>query len=336
MAVQMTQVVLGAFACLLLFLTARKFTGEDWGFFCGLSLAILYDAIEPSGQILSEAFAIPLLSLFWYLWFCWEKSVKIKSAVLALVCAVLSFVRPEFGLFAAVLCLGYPPVFLRNSGAQIKGWVWGLVFLAAFTPWIARNFILFHRFIPGSSDKELSVYMGLALPLENLGVIPKSKRAPEGLGSLERERFYGKEFIRLWHSTPVLKIAKAYAVNILSVFYPFLPAYDWSYMLFVPLWLGALFKIRRFPQLAPLWLMIFLYLIVHIVVGGPVSRYRQVLSPMLLIAAMMGARDLWTRFGKNFWRTFALWFGANLALWIFAPQARNIILSLASLLRLHA
>ncbi len=334
-AVQITQVVLGALACLLLFLIARKFAGEDWGFFCGLSLAILYDSIGPSAQILSEALAIPLLSLFWYLWFCWEQSVQVKSAVLALVCAVIAFVRPEFGLFAAVFCIGYPFPFFKNAGTRIKGWIWGAVFLAAFTPWIIRNFILFHRFIPDSGQGEAGIYMGLALPLENLGVIPKSKRAPASFGSLEREHFYGKEFLRLWRSTPIFEILKAYSVNVLSLFYPFLPAYDWSYVLFIPLWLWALFRIRRLPQLIPLWLIVFLYLAVHVISGGPVSRYRQVLSPMLMIAATMGARDLWTRFGKNFWRTFALWAGANLMLWIFASQARNIILSLASVLRLH-
>jgi hypothetical protein len=335
LAVQETQVLLGAFSCLLLFLIMRKLGGEDWGFFCGISLAILYDAIEPSAQILSEGLAIPLISLFWYLWFCWENSVGVKSAVLSLVCAALSFVRPEFGLFAVVLCLGYPPVFSKNSERQIKGWIWGAVFLAAFTPWMLRNWNLFHRLIPSSGQGEAGIYMGLALPLEHLGDISKSKRAPENLGSIEREEFYKKEFIQLWHLTPTLKIVKAYAVNALSVFYPFLPGYDWSYMLFVPLWLWAFFRIRHFPQLFPLWIMLVLYVSVHMLAGGPVSRYRQVLSPMLLIFATLGARDLKERFGKNFWKVFALWGGLNLSLWAFAPQVRATVLSVAALLKLH-
>lgn len=336
--VQITQSFLGAVSCVLLFFIGESLYGEGWGLFCGLALAIYYDAIEPSGQILSEALAIPLLAFFWWLWFCWEKPPKLKSAVLAFVCAALCFARPDFGLFAVVLCLGFPPFFIKVEEGRrfIKGWIWGLAFVAVFSPWIIRNWDISHRFIPASGQGEAGLYMGLALPLERFGDIGASLRAPKTLGSLKSSEFYRKAFTSLFHAMPPFKIVRAYLINLLSLFYPFLPSYDWTYIVFIPLWLWALFKINRTPPLKPLWLMVGLYIFVHVFFGGPVSRYRQVLSPALILAATAGAYDLFHRFGPRFWRWFGGWVCLNLAIWAVAPDARLLILTVARGLKIHS
>jgi hypothetical protein len=334
--VQFAQAVLGSFACVLLFFIGGHLYGEGWGLFCGLSAAILYDLIEPSGQILSEALAIPLLAFFWWIWFCWEKPPTTKSSVLAFICALLCLVRPDFGLFGTVLCLGWPFFFLKDGQKKIKGWIWALVCFAVFSPWIARNFILFNEVIPTSSNTENATYMGLALPLEQIHDIPISKRAPTSMNELAARSFYKQEYSALWKSTPTFKIVRAYLINLIALFYPFLPSYDWTYMLFAPLWMWAFFRIREHPQLNPLWLMIGLYVLVHVFVGGPVSRYRQVLSVPLILAATAGAMDISTRFGRRFWFWFGSWAALNIAIWLGAPLAREAILSLAHILRIHA
>ena len=180
------------------------------------------------------------------------------------------------------------------------------------------------------------MYMGLALPLERIHDIPVSKRAPLTLGELDERRFYRQELISLWKITPGLKIIRAYLINLASLFYPFLPSYDWTYILFVPLWMWALFHTKENSSLSPLWLMVGLYVFIHIFAGGPVSRYRQVLAIPLIIAATAGAMDLSARSGKRFWYLFWGWASINILVFMIAPVARDFVLTLAHLLHTHS
>ncbi len=52
-------------------------------------------------------------------------------------------------------------------------------------------------------------------------------------------------------SVPVARRAKAYLFNLLTVYYPFLPRYDWTYALLVPFWIFGLRPARARRELWP-------------------------------------------------------------------------------------
>ncbi len=110
------------------------------------------------------------------------------------------------------------------------------------------------------------------------------------------------------------------------MFYPFLPEYDWSYVLLAPFWLWALWRWRSMPETRVLWALFFLYVGVHVFAGGPVSRYRETLSAPLVLLAAAGAQDLSRRLGPSLWRWAGGYAALNLLVWLCAAQARGLTL----------
>jgi 4-amino-4-deoxy-L-arabinose transferase-like glycosyltransferase len=324
--VAIAQSLLGAFACLALFAVARKLYGEPWGLLCGIAAALSYDLIAPSGRILSESLASPLVCFFFAAWFLPSRRPYLWAALSGAVLGALVLTRPEFGPFAAAFFLLAPrwakaPMWRPGHAALGLG-----VLAVALSPWIVRNAIVFRRFVPGCLDGPISLYRGLALPLQDMKDRPVAKESwPAGRGEMEISSIYMDRYKNVLRTTPFLKILRVYALNDAAMFYPFLPQFDGTYMLFVPLWLYALAKWRQFPELRPVWLMLGFYLIAHLFFG-PESRFRQAITGPLLLAAAAGASGAWRRWGKKLAPWAAAYAAADIAVWIFAPQARQGVL----------
>ena len=325
-AVQLVQAVLGALACLCLFLTARKLWGEPWDLLCGGGAAFYLGLIEPCARVLSESLGSSLAAYFLWAWFCLEGGAAVRAGVSALLLAALSLVRPDFGPSAAALALASPRLDPQMRGRHVLIWV-AAAFLV-FSPWIIRNQRVFGRFIPGSTQGEAGIYYGLAFQLEALGDLGKVEYLPTGVPELEQRQYYLKEFRALWAAMPALKIARAYAFNIASVFYPFLPAYDWTYAFWVPFWLWACWRLRGRPVTKAALCLILPYLAVHLVTGGPVSRYREPIAGALLLLGVSGLRDLAQRWEGGFQKRVNLWLGFNFLAYLFSPTFRSAALTL--------
>jgi hypothetical protein len=330
-AAQLAQALLGALACLGLYAAARRLYGEEWGLLCGLAAAVYRGLISSCTYLLTESVVSSLLCLFLWLWYCgtaWSRTTQSLAVAGSLAAACI--IRPDLGPF--ILAAGFFLPWFERRFSRRHALLWIPVFLLLFAPWVARNALVFGEVMVSGTQGQAAPYYGLAFPLAALGDAPPPEGAPAGMPELEQKAFYSRSLIALLSETPWWKILRAYAFNVASMFYPFLPEYDWSYVLLAPFWLWALRRWRAMPETRILWALCFLYVAVHAFAGGPVSRYRETLSAPLILLAAAGARDLRGRLGPRFWGWSAGYAAANLLVWVFAAQARGLALWLKTAL----
>lgn len=323
LAVQMAQCFLSALACVCLYAAARRLYGEKFGLGAGLAATVYFGMIDPCVLILSDSLTTSFLAGFFWAWFCLKGPVP-RVVVGVFLLGLACITRPDFIVFGGAACLlltrierGFKP---RHSV------MWFAVFLLLWAPWLVRNYRIFGRVIPISTQGAWSRYMGLALPLMEFGDIEEIITIPNEVDEIEENAIFRRELWALLKNVPPAKILRAYAFNIAAVFYPFLPEYDWTYMFLLPFWLWSATLIRGRPEARLMWLMIGLYCLIHVVAGGPVSRYRQTLSGAFILLAAGGAQDLHRRFGPRLWRWSGVYAGANIVVWLFAPQFRSVAL----------
>lgn len=327
---QVLQVLAAALACLALYGAALKLYGPRWALFVGAAAAFYEGLIEPCARLLTESLGGSLVCFFFWAWFCVEGAWA-STALSALLLGLACFLRPDLGPFAGACCVLLP--WLKPGRGPRHAALFGGLLLACFLPWIARNYMVFHRFIPGSTQAEAALYNGLCLPLAALGDIgPRDvKSHPKGTDEMGHRAYYKTALRDLLAATPPAKAVRAYVFNVASMYYPFLPEYDWTFVLFVPFWLWAIVRIRDAPELRPALILIVLYTLVHAVAGGPVSRYRKPLAAPLLLLAAAGGRDLEARHGRRFWAAAAGWLAANLLMVVVGPLARESVLKMKKL-----
>jgi hypothetical protein len=270
---------------------------------------------------------------FWAL-YAEDLAVTPRAALGGLGLGLTALVRPEVLPFSALILGGSPPMikgFTRRAAAL------GLaVFLAIASLWVARNALVFHRFVPVSTIGAYSRYLGLRLPLEHQPIdIGPFHKAPDGLDELSRDADYIPAFRELRDKTPLIRRANGYVFNLLTVYYPFLPQYDWTYALLVPFWVCGLWLALSRRELWPAAGLVAGLSVVFAFLAGPVSRYRFGFSPCLILLAGAGAQELRERFGaKKFSRAAGSWAAFNLFIWLAAGPLRQAVLSLkAALLR---
>ena len=333
-AVQWTQCALGALTCVFVYFWGLKLLRPRWALACGLAAAGYYDLIAPSSWVLTEALYSFLLAASLCVLYLDELPLRRRALLGGLGLGLTYLTRPEVLPFS-VLILGAAPFLLR--GFTRRGAVLALAaFLAAASLWVGRNALVFGRFIPASTIGKYSVYLGLRLPLDHQGLaLGPRLSAPANMPELEREAYYQRAYEELRPTISWPRRLKAYTFSLLTVYYPFLPNFDWTYALLVPFWLYGLWLARSRRELwAPAGIVAGLS-VVFALLAGPVSRYRFGFSPCLLLLAGAGAQALHDRFGaKLFARGAGGWAAVNLAVWLGADPLRQAVLALkAALLR---
>lgn len=326
--VQWAQCVLGALACAFLYLWALHLLPPRWALACGLAAAAYSDLVIPSSWVLTETlYAFLLAGSFWLLYEDGLSPLR-RAALAGLGFGLTALVRPEVVPFA-VLILGASPLLLERF--TVRAAALGLaVFLAFPAAWAIRNARVLGRPVPTSTTSGFNLYCGLRLPLDRQGLELGPMPAPAG-GELERDAAYRGDFLALRRSTPAARQAKAYLFNLLTVYYPFLPEYDWTYVLLVPYWLFGFWLAARRRELLPAAGLVAGLSVVFAFLAGPVSRYRFGFAPCLIVLAGAGARGLYDRLGRQrFTRATAAWTAANLAVWLFAGSFRSVVLQMKS------
>lgn len=328
-AVAAVQALLGAAACALLAAAAACLLTPGWGLACGASAALYRGMAEPATVLLSEGFygacvSAAFAALAWGRGWPWAAAAGAAFSAAALT-------RPE-ALPIAVLILG---------GGRFVRPDWGRKHVAAglaalllpVALWGARNAGALGRPLLGSSRGGISAYAGLQMPLERMGRPVEAFRQPApGLGELAADEEYRAAFRRLWSATAPAERLRAYAYNIASVLYPFLPAYDATYVLLVPFWLAGLWAACTRPPWRPAAAFATLSLCAYTAFGGPASRYRDAAAPALVLLAALGAS--WARDKAGGRRALAAgtaWLLLNATLWAAGPHARGAALRLRAL-----
>ncbi|MDD5302752.1 MAG: hypothetical protein PHS14_06535 [Elusimicrobia bacterium] len=325
-ALILIQCALGALACVLLVDLARRVVPEGWALACGWAAACYMDLIMPSAYPASEAlFSFFLVLSVWALYRPGWKPLN-RALAFGALSGCLYLIRPE-PLPYIVTTIALMPYLWAKFGRKEA-----LSALAVFALvaglWVGRNFAQFGRIVPASTVGQSVKYLGLFLPAEAQGLAPEGRHsAPEALGELEREADMARAYRELAARLSWTQIVRSYLFNLASILYPFLPDYDWTYVALFPFFLLGLRESVRRKELWPIAAAVLCSFGVFTFFGGPVSRYRQGISPFIVLLAAAGMAAAEKAAGRRRFRAWTGgWVAANLAVWLFSAQTRELAL----------
>lgn len=319
-AAVLVQCLLGAAGAALVALTAWSLLPPAWALGAGFSAACYFGLIDPCVLLLSECLYSFFLAAA--LFFLYEDGPPLRRAALFGAALGLTYlVRPELLPYALLASASLPwcfPGFGRRESVLAAA-----AFSFFVAGWTARNYAVLGTPLPATSTGGSVRYMTMYLSKLSRGEDPGPKHEPPpGLPELERERSFARAADALEGAVPLSARLKVYAYNILSIYYPFLPGYDVTYMLLAPFWLYGLFAALSRPALWPLAAPIPFSIAVFSFLGGPASRYRQGIAPCLVLLGVWGLHRLRERAPRPWLPAVAAWAGLNVAVWLFAPQVR--------------
>lgn len=319
------QCVLGAATCLLLYRLARRLLPEPWPAVCGALAAGYYGLIAPCSSLISESVFSFFLVASAYALYESAWSLERRAAGFGGLGALLYLIRPEPLPYLLATAASLPRLLPGFKRAHALRALAALALVSGL--WVGRNFAVFGRLVPASTMGKTVAYLGLFLPAERLGLAEGRHYPPAGLTELEREDDFAAELKTLAARLTWPQIARCYLYNLLSILYPFLPEYDWTYVFVLPFALvGAWLSVRR-KDLRPFAGAIACSLSTFMVFGGYASRYRQGIAPFVVLLGAAGMAELWKRAGAARARAWTVsWLGANLAVWLFGTQARLVAL----------
>ncbi len=286
---QFLQALLGAGACVLVFLLAGRFSAGRWPLVAGLFAAFSFDMIQPGARLLTEGPAAFFLTLT--LWLLSEdRALQARRAAFAGAAAgALTLLRPEFAPWAALIA---------GLAGWRSRWLNALVFLAVVAafllPWTLRNRLTLGRPIAATTAGAFNVY-GWGIPRtieERLGG-PAWERAPQAATELEKSDFYAARAKRFFLMEGASGLAlKAAVLNLVLLHYPFSPALDPTFVFLLPLWLAGLWVVRLDGRRrALLWTVAYLTPL-YCVAGVMIPRHRETYAPVLVLLAVAGLEAL--------------------------------------------
>jgi hypothetical protein len=324
-AVLLSQCLLCALMIPLLFLAAEGLLEPPWPLACASAAAIFHDFSLAAARPLTEC-------LFAFLLCAALAGLHRRRVLLAAAAFAAAFlVRPEVMPFAALI-LAAGPWLLKLGRRQALAGLGGLALCAA--AWTARNYAVLGAAAPSTSTGASALYMGLRHPAESLFLRTDARFAPSSdLPEARMNEAFREAYAGLRRSLGIKNTLKCYAYNLASLFYPFLPAYDWTFAFVVPFWLLGLRAAGNKPGWWPCAGLSLGLPMIYVFFGGPASRYRFGFAPALLLLAALGGKEAFERLGRrNFACLAGGWLLLNIGIWLAGPSARGFVLGLRAFL----
>jgi hypothetical protein len=320
--IQVLQCLAGAATCVLLVGIGRGLKlPEPWPIGLGAASTVYYPLIAPCTELGCESlYAFFLAAGFSFLYSGRKPWIRAVAFGAALGLAALT--RPEALLLAFAALALAPLSKLKLSWKHTAAGALALGLVLA--PWVLRNAVVLGKPVL-SSRGGINLYYGLTLAPERFGHPQPFPEAPAGLSELDRNAHYNASFKELFSKIGLRLKALAYAFNLATHLYPFLPGFDATFMVTLPFWLLALGLSWARPELRPMAVAVLVCLVVYTTFGGPVSRYRNTYAPIQL--ALAGSALFWLR-GKRsaLWRLMPSWVGLNLGVLVLQSQIRQVAL----------
>lgn len=329
-AAALVQCLLGAAGAALVALTAWTLLPPAWALGAGFSAAAYFGLVDPCVLLLSECLYSFLLAAA--LFFLYKDGPPPRRAASFGAALGLTYlVRPELLPYALLASAAFPRC-LKGFGRRESALA-AAAFSLFVAGWTARNYAVLGAPLPATSTSGSVRYFTLYLSKLSRGEDPGPKHEPAaGLPELARERSFARAADALEGEVSLAGRLKTAAYNILSMYYPFLPGYDVTYMLLAPFWLYGLFAALSRPELWPLAAPIPFSVAVFTFLGGPASRYRQGIAPCLVLLGVWGLWRLRERLPAAWPRLVGAWTALNAVVWLFAPQIRAGALAVKALL----
>ncbi|OGS36374.1 MAG: hypothetical protein A2506_01420 [Elusimicrobia bacterium RIFOXYD12_FULL_66_9] len=326
LATQLWQSLLGALTCVLIAALAARWVPPPWPLAAGLLAAFSLDLVRPCARLLTEAPAAFFLTLtLWLL--ADDRLLKTRQAALAGAAAAAAFlVRPELGPWAALAAV--------HAGWRARTRCAAVLLaapLAVALAWGTRNALVLGRPVTTTTAGSFNLY-GWGIPRtieERLGG-PRWERAPAGTPEIARSEFYTTRariyFLMEGKAGP---LAKALAVNLAVLYYPFDPALDPTFLFLAPLALLGAWSAFKDGRTRLLTYTAAYFTALYMFVGVLIPRHRETYAGVIVLLALIGLERLRAHLGRRRF-TFAAggWAALCATAWACGPWLRTAALAL--------
>ncbi len=300
-AARIANAVVGGLLCAVLAAFAMTLWGASAGFVTGMLAALYYPFIQLPPYLLTENLYLPLFAIA--TWLTWRIVVTKESLTAAILSGAL------WGIAALTRSVALPLAFLCSLWLLVRRKVLTSclllgALLLTLLPWVVRNYLVFHAFVPTELSVGHNFYLAFGPPGNeprvlghwNWGSDVQRPNPPEGLSPTERDQWLKKQAWNYVKNTPVEAVVARIPrklVNLLTPFYgtaslPNKVLSTFFYLLLLTLSLPAWWQAWRSDNLAErslaeLTLLVILFTVAfHALLFG-VLRYRYPVDALLLV-----------------------------------------------------
>ena len=304
-AVRVIQSIIGAIACVLIFLIAGRIGGSSMGFLSSFLFAAYPPFIKSAELLLTELFFTFILLLIIFYLFKIQEHIRNKD------CIILGILL-GIGLLTRSMMILFPffiiPVFIYSKKGPLlnifKKYMIVLLFLGlTVLPWIIRNYAVYHKFVPVSTQGGITFYSSYRPPNGIFGMLateddPVVVEAIKISSPVSSSDFLVKKTWNFIVNNP----RKVLFLEFEKIIYLWAP-FDWEiiggrwfnfiYAAMLPFFaVGFFLSLRRFKRFYLILLpIIYLQITSLIFYGSP--RFRMPIEPYLFILSMVGINGIW-------------------------------------------
>ena len=299
-AVRIVQSIIGAFSCILIYSIGKKAIGAAVGGIAALVSIFYLPFVKSAGLLLTELiFTFLLLLVIFYLLKIREGPRFKNYVILGFLLGISLLTRSVTMLFPIFML----PVFIylkdHDHSERLKKYAIILLFFGlSITPWIIRNYIIYQKFIPASTQGGFAFYSSYC-PRDGIFGMNASSDDPIVIEAnkisspVSRSNFMFKKTFKFIADNPK-KVLKLEFKKILYYWAPF----DWEivggrwfnlvYVTMLPFFaLGFILALKQFRKNYIILLpIVYFQIMVLIFYGSP--RFRLPVEPYLFIVAAYG------------------------------------------------
>lgn len=298
--VRIIQSILGALICVIIYLIGKNLFSNKIGIIAAVICAFYYPFIQMSAYLVTETLSIFLILLsLWWLLRLKEYNPAWYFVVGGVLLSVAGLSRSTFFGFYPLLLIILTFTFAsKKVGLKISLFIL-LGIIITISPWVVRNYLHFHKFIPISTRSGFILYQGNNTnakgssggwwPVGKEYIIPKEvftmseiernsylgKKAKKFISDHPKEFFYLflKKIVNMWrpYYSETSNISKL--VMLLS----YIPVIVFGII-------GILLSYKKWKQSAVLVSFIIYYMLIHAVLVSTI-RYRWPVMPIFFIFA---------------------------------------------------
>lgn len=300
--VRIAQAILSALICIFITLISKEFFSDKTSILAGLIAVINPSFIKASEHLLSETLFtfILILAVFYAIRLTKRLSFK-TSIMLGILFGVGALTRSTLAPLAFLISVTL--FFLFKKRYAFKKIMVNIIiivffFLLPIAPWTIRNWLVFHEFVPISTNVGINIYSSYFPPKGYLFGFTASDNNTEYAKSLNSEPAVSKYLLqKSWDGIKKLSPTKIFKLEVLKFLY-FLCPFDWEiigggrfnfvYGFIFPFFIFGMFvTLKKFKELFFIYLpIIYAFFIALITYGSP--RFRLPIEPYLIIIAATG------------------------------------------------
>lgn len=297
--VKIIQAVLGALICIFIFLIGSHLFNRKVGILSGFISGINPSLIKSTEHLLSETLYTFILILTVFLFLSQMRNLKLKNSIaLGFLLGIGTLTRSILFPFGVLICLSL--FFILYNKYALKKLLSNIFLILVFSvltilPWSIRNWIVFHEFVPISTNLGINIYSSYFPPQEKLFGFTASDENTEYAKSFNSETKSSKFLMqKTFEKLSKLSPGKILKLELLKIIYFYCP-FDWEiigggvynfvYGFILPFFIyGTLLTLKRFRELLPLYLPILCFFITALVTYGS-PRFRLPVEPYFIIIA---------------------------------------------------